>query len=148
MLTNGYWLQMKMSQSQHMVAYTLETSPGSEQYIGRIQDVATGDGKHASIVFLVASVRSCSPLPVHSTCRSTRLMAPAIQAGDILDTIDGAACLEFLADDTSIAYTVLNAAGLPDQVCLGLLLQWSTGGQTDQAVLTRCSAPYFESHKY
>ena len=22
MLTNGYWLQMKMSQSQHMVAYT------------------------------------------------------------------------------------------------------------------------------
>ncbi len=37
------WLQMKISCSQRLVAYTLETFPGSEQYTAHIQDIATGD---------------------------------------------------------------------------------------------------------
>ena len=34
--------QVKICKSQQKVAYTLEVSPGSEQYSGHVQDIATG----------------------------------------------------------------------------------------------------------
>ena len=34
--------QVKICKSQRKVAYTLEVSPGSEQYRGCVQDIATG----------------------------------------------------------------------------------------------------------
>lgn len=55
---------MKIAHSQDLVAYTLETSPGSERYIGQIQDIATGQPHLAKQVHFVCwRMIKCSSKP-------------------------------------------------------------------------------------